>query len=544
MPLPDGGSVPWPPPHCEPINQQYATWAAWWTGDVDQLAAIYGSDGGGRDTYGFFASEGGGFKATAKRAMQAIRRWFWGERQNASQPRSRLHVPLAGDIATASADLLFSEPPTITVDKDPVDEPGEEQTDEVTQARLDLLWGDSTHAALLEAAEVCAALGGVYLRIVWGSDRAYPWITAVHPDVAVPEWQWGRLAAVTFWRELGRRGKTVWRHLERHEPGKILHGLYEGTVDEIGRVVPLTDHPATKHLADDRLVNGNEIHTGTNRLTASYIPNVRPNRVWRNVPDAAYLGRPDIAGTEPLLDALDLTWSSWVRDVDLGKARLIVPQEYLQSNGPGQGASVDLDREVYEGVNIMGSERGDKVQMEQVQFKIRVDEHRSTADALKATIVGAAGYSVSTFGMEGDGQAVTATEIAARDRRSLITRDRKVRYWRSELADLLETWTYVDAVQYKSGIKPQRPVIEWAAAVSVDPEALARELRELHIAEAISIEQKVRRQHPDWDNDQVADEVTRIREDYGHVVEDPGTFTGVGGGPGNPGDPGQPPSGG
>lgn len=513
MPLPDGGSTPWPPPQVEPINAQLATWAAWWTGDAEQLTAIYGGSRS-QDSTGFYASERGGFMAAAHRAVTAVRRWFWGSPTAGNQPRTRLHVPLAGDIATASADLLFSEPPTVRVE------------DEVTQARLDELWSDDTHAVLLEGAEVCAALGGVYLRLCWGPDRPYPWVTAVQPDVAVPEWKWGQLVAVTFWREVGRKGKVVWRHLELHEPGVILHGLYEGTTDELGRVIPLTDHPATAGLADDRLVNGNEMRTGTPRLTARYVPNMRPNRVWRTTPEAAYLGRPDISGAEPMLDALDLTWSSWVRDVDLGKARLVVPREYLQTNGPGQGASVDLDREVYEGLGIMAPEDGKPV-IEQVQFDIRVDEHERTVNALKGTIVQAAGYSAQTFGLTGD-VAATATEVAARERRSLITRDRKVRYWRSELAELLETWTYVDQAQYASGITPQRPVVEWADAVQIDPLVQAQTLQALFTAEAISVEQRVRTLHPDWAEGEVREEAERIRADFAEpAVEDPSTFTGA-----------------
>lgn len=523
MPLPEGGAVPWPPEHCEPINRQYQTWAAWWAGDVEQLASIY-SGGGQADTTGFFASQGGGFKASVRKAVATVRRWFWGTRSAATQQRTRLHIPLAGDIASASADMLFSEPPTIRVDTDPVDEVGEETTDTVTQARLDEFWQDGTHAVLLEAAEICAAIGGVYLRLVWGPARTMPWITAVQPDVAVPEWDWGDLSAVTFWREIGRKGKIVWRHLERHEPGVILHGLYEGTVDELGRVVPLTDRTETAPLAAG-LVNGNEVHTGTKRLTAVYVPNVKPNRVWRNVPEAAYLGRPDIAGTEPMLDALDLTWSSLIRDVDLGKGRLIVPQEYMQSNGPGQGASIDLDQEVYEGVNVMASEGG-KPEITKVQFEIRVDQHNAVIDGLKREIVGSAGYSAGTFGLRGEGPAVTATEITSRDRRSLITRDRKTRYWRPELGDLLETWTYVDVVQYQSGITPQRPTIEWPDAVSVDPLTQAQTLQALHTAEAISTEMKVRTQHPDWDDVDIDEEVARILVEFGKSVEDPGTFTG------------------
>ncbi|MGY4901472.1 hypothetical protein [Streptomyces sp. 900116325] len=98
---------------------------------------------------------------------------------------------------------------------------------------------------LLTAGETAAALSGVFLRVTW--DRAAaadrPLLTVVHPDQAVPEWTFGIMTAVTFWRALPGTGSAVWRHLERHERGKILHGLYEGTGDQLGRRVPLTEHP-------------------------------------------------------------------------------------------------------------------------------------------------------------------------------------------------------------------------------------------------------------------------------------------------------------
>lgn len=532
MPLPAGGNTPWPPKQCEPINRQIATWAAWYAGDVDQLAAVYSGAGGTQDTTGFFASEHGGFKATVRRAGQTIRRWFWGERRGTSQPRMRLHVPIASDIASASADLLFSEPPTVTVAPASVPGPdGQPTPDTVTQDRLNELLDDGAHATLLEGAEICSALGGVYLRIVWDKTvRDKPWLTAIQPDVAVPEWTWGRLSAVTFSQEILRKGKIVVRHLERHEKGMILHGVYEGTNDELGRPAALTDYDATRGLANEHLVNGNEIQTGATGMTAVYVPNMRPNRLWRTNPDAAYLGRSDYAGVEPLMDALDMTYSSWMRDVDLGKARLIVPQEYLQSNGPGKGASVDLDQEVYEGINSMAAEDG-KAEIKEVQFKIRHVEHAATVTDLKTSIVTSAGYSAQTFGLDSAGQAVTATEIAAQNRRSLITRDRKSRYWRSELADLYETWLAVDVTVFQSGVTPQRPTIEFADAVSVDPLAQAQTLRELDTARAISTEQKVRTLHPDWDGDDVDAEVARIIAETGQAVTNPDTFTGLGGGP-------------
>lgn len=517
MPLPAGGNTPWPPPECEQVYRQLAVWSAWYSGDAEQLHGIYSGDtpGTGADTTGFFASESGGWKGAASRVMGAVRRWFWGSRTAATQQRTRLHVPLAGDIAAASADLLFSDPPTITVEPAQVDETADNRPDDPTQARLDELVDDGMIATLLEGAEVASALGGVYLRVVWDkSVRDRPWITAVHPDAAVPTWRWGRLDSVIFWKEIERKGRTVVRHLECHERGKISHGVYMGDADTLGQPVPLTDHPATAGLASEQLENGNEVPTGHDRLTAVYVPNVKPNRIWRNTPAAAHYGRSDYQGVEPLMDALDLVYSSWIRDVDLGKSRIILPREYLENLGRGQGATVDLDRELYEPLNSMSREDG-KTEITQVQFKIRVEEHSTTVDALKTEIVGLAGYSAQTFGLA-DKVAVTATEVNARKHRSVTTRGRKIRYWRPELADILEALLHIDARVFGTpGIVVQKPMIEFPPAVSPDPEAVARELRELHTAEAISTEEKVRKRHPDWGDPEVDKEVEQIKAERG-----------------------------
>lgn len=527
MPLPEGGAIPWPPKDMEAINHQYEVWAAWYAGDMEQLSAIYGGDGGTRDSHGVFASEAGGFKATVRKVFDNIRRWFWSARTNGSRPRNRLHVPIAADMAAISADLLFSEPPSVKV---PVEEG--KQPDKVTQARLDELMDDGMHATLLESAEIAAALGGVYLRVVWDKDtRDCPWITAVHPDSAVPEWRWGDLAAVTFWRVISKKGKTVIRHLERHEKGLILHGVYQGDDETLGQIVSLADYPETKGLAEE-LAEGNEIRTGATGLAAVYVPNMKPNRLWRNVPHAANLGRSDYAGVEPLMDALDLVYSSWMRDVDLGKARLIVPREYLRSAGPGEGATVDLDQEIYEGINAMSGEDG-KAEITQVQFAIRVDDHQRTVADIKTQVVTTAGYSGRTFGLGAEGQAVTATEIAASERRSIITRDRKTRYYRPKLGDIYFAWLEIDAHVFSSGVKPVRPQIDWRDAVSVDPLTQAEELNMLHQARAISTQEKVKRLRPDWTPEDIDEEVKRIEKEDAPPLEDPNAFNDFGKGKGD-----------
>lgn len=57
--------------------------------------------------------------------------------------------------------------------------------DKATTHRLAEHLDERTHATLREAAEICAALGGVWLRGAWDRELApRPWIDSVHPDAA------------------------------------------------------------------------------------------------------------------------------------------------------------------------------------------------------------------------------------------------------------------------------------------------------------------------------------------------------------------------
>jgi len=495
MPLPSGGA--WPPEDLAPVFTKFNEWSAWYAGSPDLLATVYGgqASAGDQTKTGFFASQQGGFKAGVRNFFQ---RYFHGTATSPTEQRTKLHVPVAGDIAATSAELLFSEPPSMKID------------DKKTQDRLDDLVDDGVHATLLEAAEVASALGGCYLRVCWDVDvdSTRPWLAAVHADAAVPEWKYGRLMAVTFWQVLEDDGRNVIRHLERHEPGVILHGVYAGTRNELGRRIALTDMPQTAGIAD-ALTGPDEISTGVKMLTAVYVPNMRPNRIWRTAPAASYYGRSDYQGVELLMDALDEVYSSWMRDIRLAKARLIVPEVYLQSQGAGKGARWDSEQEIYSTVNALAGQSG-QMQLTPVQFQIRVQEHMESAQHLLEQILRDAGYSSQTFGLSGDA-AVTATEVAARERKSFVTRDKKINYWRPALRDIIEALLAVDAVQFHSGVTPDKPVVEFGDTVSEDPAAVAQTVQLLFAAESASTETRVKLVNPDWDDTQVAEEVAKIQ---------------------------------
>ncbi|OKJ98866.1 hypothetical protein AMK34_18900 [Amycolatopsis sp. CB00013] len=500
----------WPPSPYDVAQARMREWDAWYTSDPDRLAEVYADDRR-RDTAPRLrpSTYRGGL-------VGGLARFFWGRPIPVGQTRQRVHVPLAADIATASADLLFSEPPRIVVD------------DTAAQARLDLaLNSPAMHSRLLEAAEIASSLGGAYMRVVWDADVAeHAMLDAVHADAAVPEWRWGELSAVTFYTRVRVDGPAVWRHLERYEPGRIVHALHVGTDTELGRAVPLTEDAATEWAAP--LVDAaGGIATGTDRLAAAYVPNVRPNRVWRGTPQLAPLGRSDFDGVEGLFDALDEVYTSWLRDVRIAKARLLVPTGYLQDNGAGRGASFDEDREVYTELNALSRGGSDTLTVSAHQFAIRVAEHRDTAEDITRTALRTAGYSLATLG-DNDGDAsITATEVTAREKLSNRTRDKKARYWASGLAHVSAALVEIDRVVFGgTATVSDLPKVEFPDRTQPDPEALARTVQALGAAEAASTDVRVRMVHPDWDDDQVNAEVAAILTESGRTVPDPAKFRG------------------
>lgn len=481
MALPAANS-PWPPPDQARIAATMTTHAAWYEGNPDRLSKVYQAAARVLPDNRPSQYRGG--------VVGALARFWWGKPIPAGERDYRRHVPIAADIATASADLLFAEPPRIVL-------PDAAKTNAKAQARLDQVL-DGLDALLNESAESCSALGGVYLRAGWDTDVAdMPLTDVVQADTAVPEFRRGRLVAVTLVETLSVDGDRVLRHIERHEIGRIEHGLYLGTSTSLGKSLPLGDHPATADLPELVTVPGR-------RLAVVYVPNMLPRRDNRTTRQ----GRSDYAGAEPLMDALDETYSSWLRDIRLAKARLIVPATMLTDLGPGQGAGFDVDREVYEGLNMPPNAQQ---QITPQQFAIRVEEHRRTALELRELIVGAAGYSPQTFGMYAEGAApMTATEVDAREDRSSATRRKKINYWRPALAYHARTLLEIDREVFRQPSPPADPVVDWPAQSAPTILELAQTAQALRTAEAASDETLVRLVHPDWDDTAVQGEVARI----------------------------------
>jgi hypothetical protein len=260
-------------------------------------------------------------------------------------------------------------------------------------------------------------------------------------------------------------------------------------------------------------------------LGCVYIPNMRPNRV---LPGSS-LGMSDFSGgVITLMDSLDFAWSSWMRDIELGMAQIIVDEELLErpegglitQDTPSARARFNKFQRAFIKLSMtpwrIGGEGGIKP-IEQVQFDIRVDEHLKTCESLYFQIVSQCGYSPQTFGVVEYGrQTDSGTALRIRERKSLLTREKKSRYWQPALWDLLWQMQLLDVVSGLSpSYTPQEVDVELQDSVITDEREQSETLRNLDQARAISTYQKVKLLHPDWDEEDVEAEVKRILDDQG-----------------------------
>lgn len=517
MPLPlSTPNTVWPPLNLSnQILPKLAEWSAWYSNDLAKLQAAYGG-GVMADSSGFFASDTGGFKVSAGRRLI---RWFVGQPTMGPDRNTKLPIPLASQIAQASADLLFSDPPTFIID------------DDATQARLDEIADSHLFATFAAGAEICAALGGVYLKVAWDTtafaDR--PFIAVVDADMAVPEFTYGVLSAVTFWQVLAVEGEVVWRHLERHEldssgNGVIIHGLYRGSTGLLGVRESLDARPETTSLATMTMNSpvAGMISSETPGLCVRYIPNQTPNRQWRTDPIGRNLGRSDYDGVEHLLDQLAEIATGMVRAIRLGKARIMIDKQLMQNPGPGRGAVVDIEQEIFTSVEKMvsgpNSTLADRIQL--MQPTIPVAPYIEAMNTVTEQILQMAGYSMQTFGVGDTGTVRTATEIESRERRSLMTRSRKIREWLPAMGELLQKLLAIDNAIF-GGTNSLKPIfVSFPDSVQETQLALAQTVQTLFAGESASLHERVTIMHPDWDDDQVNDEVALIKAETA-TVQDP-----------------------
>lgn len=515
MPLPSN-DVPWPPTNVRPLYEKFAEWAAWYSGDPSRIIDVY--------------------RSTSMASGGSVPWWrFWRRAAQGAvdgSQRALLHVPIASDLAAVSGALLFGEPPRYRIkeaheqdifekpEADPqaaIKQQASGPAEKTEQRMLEIVARGGINSRLVEAAESAAAIGGVYIYPAWDKDLCeYPVMAVAQADMALPEFKWGYLVAVTFHQILETNGNEVIRLVERHEvegtgdsrKAVVLNAIYKGTESAIGNQINLSSVDFTKNIEA-------RVELPFQELDVQYVPNIRPNRLWR----ATGHGVADIQGSETLLDAIDETFASWMRDVRLAKARLIVPRDYLRSDpdtSNPNAATFDLDQEIYTAMEMEPTMNSDARSMLAAQFEIRYLEHRSTARELIERVVSNAGYSPASLGQPGDsaGQSRTGAALRVSEHKTVLTQRRKAAHWTPALARFMRHMLLVDKEIFGSQVDENAtPNVEMSDSVIDQPLELAQTALAMKSADSASTETRVRILHKDWSDAEIAAEVARIQEE-------------------------------
>jgi len=491
MPFPKSGTA-FPPEEGRAYYNKIVEWSAWYSGDPQRLLDLYSS------TMYFSDTDIGRFWA----------------RIEAEERTGCVHLPVAGDIASTSADLLFSEIPQLSYDQKA------SGGDRIT----DFLKENGFMNILLEAAELSAALSGVFLKLdIEPELLKLPIVSIITPLQAIPYFWRGRLWEILFFRTVKESvsGETKWRLLElrRRVSGqlRIEYKLFKGNSEKIGYEVDLASIDETAELGLE------DVSYTMDGLGCVYVPNRKPNRLMPNSP----LGINDYSGVITLMDSLDFSWTSWMRDIELGMAQLLVDEELLERPEGGiitqdtvtarsrfnkfQKAFIKLNLSSWR----MGGENVKPI--EPVQFELRVDEHLKTCETLLFQIIAQCGYSPQTFGLGIEGYAESGTALHIRERKSLLTREKKSRYWQPAIRELIWQMQLLDmqsGLASKSYTAQEIEVVLQDSVVT-DEKEKSETLRNLDQAKAVSTWTKIKMVHPEWNEEDVEEEAQRILDDQG-----------------------------
>lgn len=428
-----------------------------------------------------------------------------GDRFWASKEDIKFHVPIAADIASLSASMIFSDSPAITCKH------------ERTSERIEEIFTKSgAYSVLLQAAELCSVCGGVFLKLSWDVSDGRPILSAVPADCGLPKWKGDRVHEIKLWsivREDENTGYT-WRLQETYTAdGHIRSELFRGTSAELGDAYPLTAIPETEDISPDA-------NSGTGMMLAFYVPNMLPNR---NRPHTRF-GRSDFDSLYGLMDALDEAYSAMQRETRMTKTTVIVPAEYLAKRknifGPGSpyakgdqwvyannsGAFTALD--IDSGLNSSP--------ITVVNPEMRADSRIAVCDDLIKRIFSVAGYAPQSAGIDVRGSAESGTALSVRERKTIRTSEAKKTHWWHAVNDIIRAMLKLDSVVFRSGVDPNAEFsVELPSNTHPDIGQLAEILEQLERAGAVSVETKVAILHPDWDEEKRAEEVARIRRDHG-----------------------------
>lgn len=158
--------------------------------------------------------------------------------------------------------------------------------------------------------------------------------------------------------------------------------------------------------------------------------------IANNIDDNSPLGVSLYANALSTLRSIDTIYDSFVREFRLGKKRIIVPYNAVQTvTDPATGQMLryfDANCEAYEALN---TDNPDSLKVQDNSIELRVDEHVAAMNAFLNILCLQTGLSLNTFSFDTRGGMKTATEVVSENSKTYKT----VKTMQAQLAPAIES---------------------------------------------------------------------------------------------------------
>jgi hypothetical protein len=423
-------------------------------------------------------------------------------------------------IATAYGDLLFGEDPDFD-SADPSDQP-----------LLDAMV-EGWPGGLQSAEETCVSEGEVWWRLAINVAASFHPVLTWHSRAdVVALFFGGEPIAVGFVSRLSSladddRSKTVWRHIEIHSAGVIVNVLFEGREDQLGEERRLVAHPEVAELAEiwehglpilaGRIVNrfGRSTAVGKSIYEGVWTRFLELN-------EAATIGRENMRLTAKKRAVVP---ASALR----AAPAMAMTQQIAQAQQNGLDAPRPPRPQFDAGEDLLVHDPLDVEEGREGAGPFRILEYSFDAQALIAhyqhvveTVCQRCDIVPQFIGSGDFGAGNSGTALRVRLLPTTNAAEGRGRRWDDSLPVISQRGQLLEALPVALGgfgrdaewTNPGGfPSVERSSPLPADENERAQRIATLRTADAMSIEESVREQHGDWEDDRVQAEVDAIRAD-------------------------------
>lgn len=405
--------------------------------------------------------------------------------------------PVPRMVSRAKANLLFGETPELGADN------------ESDQERLDFLAEEQGLIPEFHRAAVLAsAEGEVWGRVVVDPSACdVPIIDFCSRSRVVPHFNGRFVEGATFVTTWSTTERERFRLLETYTAGLVESRLYRGTTTRLGLEVDLGSFPATAGKQE-------RVLTGIDWPMVAFIPN--------SIDADPCRGYSDYQGMRDRFLALNDAVTAGQNNLDIaGRKRALVDGEYLTADGRlPKGDDVFVKNNRVKGDGVQASP------LQVIDYAFDADQVIAWVNHLVDSTLMLSGVSPQLVGRSVDGGAVSGTAMKLKAAHSLLEASGTGRYMDRGISRLLHAAQIIDSRPTTEGGFGRKwsnpdaaPSVQRQDGLPRDDMEAAQQLVAMTNADAISVDERVRFLHPDWTEQQVADEVARIEGETSTVLD-------------------------